>query len=154
MPRNGRTTHLEFITALAALPVAGVKRNYTIGATPPTVLETSELPALWVWNSSIQPTVLSYGNQSMFWPVHLAEVVIAVQRIGADIGPGPIYESCAELAENLEAALELAHQQGTVANEGIDWTIQPLVPRQVGPQAASTGLFWCVVANVSTHRAE
>ena len=141
-----RTTHVQFITNLAALIVTGVNRRYLVPTTPPALFSDSDLPIQYVPGSTLESNLLTYGEFGEYWTVHKAQLIIAASRIGADTGPGPLYDRCLILADALNTALEQAQAHDTIANEGLEWNIN------VGRQEVAEGIFWGVVANVSTRR--
>ena len=131
------TTYAQFVSALAAMNVTGVKRRYDA---PPRQISTADLPASYPRLPSGQEGPLTAQGQGG-WPHFSAEYVILVEPVGQ--GQQAVnFASAVALIDNLSAAFRTA----ALAKGKNTWTI-----RQAAVAFSETTAFWAIIATVSAN---
>ena len=127
-------TYTEYVAMLADLTVTGVTKRYP---TPPTQINTAQLPAQWPRLPQGETTIASVGGQ-MGLPSLTCDLVIAVEAMGQNTQPAN-YSRALAVIDALQATLADEALGGVVDS----WTLR-LDAEQIGDAA-----YWVIVATVT-----
>lgn len=127
-------TYTEYVTMLAGLTVAGVVKRYP---TPPTQLNTAQLPASWPRLPGGETQIVTLTSGAGL-PTLACDLVIAVNAWGQ--GTQPVnYAAAVSIVDALNAALIDEADNGVIDG----WALR-LEVDQIGDAA-----YWVIVATVT-----
>ncbi len=135
------TTYTSFLTALAALSIAGVKRAYVMGQTPPASLNAADMPAMWVQAPSGASEVTAFCNADD-WPKFQAQIVIAVMPTSLS-NMAAIWQDCVTMMDNVVDALMAESTGQMLAKSGTSWS------QRLGTVTVAGTDYWAVIVDVT-----
>jgi hypothetical protein len=127
-------TYTEFAATLAGLQVTGIRKAHM---SPPTQLNTAQLPAMWPRLPSGESTVVAMAGD-LDLPVLRCDLVIAVEPWAQNTQPAN-YGRALALLDALQVALTDESAEGTVDS----WTVR------IGGEAIGETAFWAIIATVT-----
>lgn len=136
---NNPTSYTDFVTALSALTVSGVVRQYT---EPPRAVSSADLPVSYTRLPSGEEPPLTTGDRAGGWPTLTAELVVLVQAIEQN-NQQPNYTDTLNMMDNVSAALRGVTTK-VLAMSKPSWQIRIDIV-SLNEQTA----YWAVIATVT-----
>lgn len=128
-------TYSEFVAGLANISVEGVKK---VLSSPPTSLESGDLPTMWIGLPSGDSSPITFRANGG-WPTLTCDIIIAVEPAGQDIQINN-YDKTITILDNLSNAL----RSSDIGRSALRWSISTNVTINVSGVA-----YWAVIATVS-----